>query len=145
MTRPSPADAGRPHPTLRVDPSRPVRVVAEHTTVAEALRVLRVAGVRHLPVIADGCCVGLLLDRDLIAAAVDGVTAPVGHLARRPVPTVEDGTPAAGTARAVLAGGLDAALVTDAGVVVGIVTATDALAALARSDGEGPHPAEELS
>lgn len=123
-------------PTLRLHPSRPVRVVTDQATVAEALRVMRVAGVRHLPVVTGERCVGLLVDRDLIAAAVDGVTAPVGHLARRPVPSVEAGAPAPRVARAVLRGGLDAVLVTEDGVVVGIVTATDALAALAHADDE---------
>jgi CBS domain-containing protein len=127
----------RPTPVpLRLDPSRPVRVVTEQATVAEALRVLRVAGIRHLPVIAGDRCTGLLVDRDLVAAAVDGVTGPVGRLARRPVPTVEAGTPAPRVARAVLDGGLDAALVTEGGVVVGIVTASDALVALAHADEE---------
>ncbi|MHC1557794.1 CBS domain-containing protein [Actinomycetospora sp. C-140] len=129
-------------PVLRLDPSRPVRVVTEHATVAEALRVLRVAGVRHLPVIADDRCVGLLVDRDLVAAAVDGVTVPVGRLARRPVPTVEAGASAPRIARAVLTGGMEAALVTDDGVVVGIVTASDALATLAHAD-DGERPTEE--
>ncbi|WP_165825816.1 cyclic nucleotide-binding/CBS domain-containing protein [Actinomycetospora cinnamomea] len=124
-----------PHePSLRLHPSRPVRVVTEQATVADALRVMRVAGVRHLPVVAEDRCVGLLVDRDLIAAAVDGVTGPVGRLARRPVPTVEAGASSPQVARAVLAGGLEATLVTEDGVVVGIVTATDALAALAHAD-----------
>lgn len=150
MTR---STTGAPGPSPRLDPSRPVRVIAEHATVAEALHVMRVAGVRHLPVVTEGVCVGLVLDLDLVAAAVDGVVLPVGRLARRPVPVVEAGLSAAATARAVLAGGLDAALVTDRGLVVGIVTATDALAALARSDGpddadgggapEGGRPTEE--
>jgi CBS domain containing-hemolysin-like protein len=87
-------------------------------------------------VIAADECVGLLVDRELIAAAVDGVTGPVGRLAHRPVPSVPAGASAPRIARAVLDGGLDAALVTEQGVVVGIVTATDALAALAGADGE---------
>lgn len=121
-------------PTLRLEPSRPVQVVTEEATVAEALRVMRVTGVRHLPVIAGDRCLGLLVDRDLIAAAVDGITSPVGRLVRGAVPTVEADTTAPGIARAVLAGGLDAVLVTERDVVVGIVTATDALAALAHAD-----------
>jgi CBS domain-containing protein len=125
-----------PGPALRLHPTRPVRVVTAQATVAEALRVMRVAGVRHLPVIAADECVGLLVDRELIAAAVDGVAGPVGRLARRPVPCVPAGTSAPRVARAVLDGGLDAALVTEQGVVVGIVTATDALAALADAGGE---------
>ena len=119
---------------LRIVASRPVRVVDERTSVAEALRVMRLAGVRHLPVVTDGRCVGVLVDRDVVAAAVEGVTEPVGRWARSPVPTVAPGDPPPVVARAVLDGGLDAALVVDDGVVVGIVTATDALSALA----EGP-------
>ena len=119
---------------MRLDPSRPVRVVTEDATVAEAVRAMHVAGVHHLPVIAEDRCVGLLVDRDLIAAVVDGVTGRVGRLARRAVPTVEAGTSAPAMARAVLAGGLEAALVTEHGVLVGIVTATDALVALAHAD-----------
>ncbi|MDD7969373.1 CBS domain-containing protein [Actinomycetospora lemnae] len=126
--------SGPQDPAPRLRPSRPVRVVTEQTSVAEALRVMRVAGVRHLPVIAGDRCTGLLVDRDLIAAAVDGVTEPVGRLVRGPVPTVEAGTTAAHVARAVLAGGLDAAVVVEEGTVVGIVTTTDALVALAHLD-----------
>lgn len=142
-TRSTPgADRPETAPTLRLDPSHPVQVVTEKATVAEALRAMRVAGVRHLPVIAGDRCVGLLVDRDLIAAAVDGITSPVGHLVHGPVPTVEACTAAPGIARAVLAGGLDAVLVTERGVVVGIVTATDALAALAHAD-DGERLAQE--
>jgi CBS domain-containing protein len=116
---------------VAVDPSRPVQAVHDATTVAEALRLMRRARVRHLPVVDRGRCAGVLVDVDLVAAAVDGVTGPVGPLARRPVPTVALGADAPETARAILAGGMDAALVTDDGVVVGIVTATDVLDGLA--------------
>ncbi|MDD7933239.1 CBS domain-containing protein [Actinomycetospora straminea] len=126
------SDAQDPRPRLR--PRRPVRVVTEQTSVAEALRIMRVDGVRHLPVIAGDRCTGLLVDRDLIAAAVDGVTLPVGRLARGHVPTVEAGATPSRVARAVLAGGLDAAVVVEEGAVVGIVTTTDALVALAHLD-----------
>jgi len=126
--------SGPPSEPRHIAPSRPVRVVDERTSVAEALQVMRVGGVRHLPVVTDGRCVGLLVDRDVVAAAVEGVTGPVARWARSPVPTVAPGDPPPVVARAVLAGGLDAALVVDDGVVIGIVTATDALAALA----EGP-------
>ena len=123
--------SGPPSEPRHIVPSRPVRVVDERTSVAEALQVMRVAGVRHLPVVTGGRCVGVLVDRDVVAAAVEGVTGPVAPWARSPVPTVAPGDPPPVVARAVLDGGLDAALVVDDGVVVGIVTATDALAALA--------------
>jgi CBS domain-containing protein len=117
-----------------VDPSRPVQVVHETTTVAQALGLLHRAGRRHLPVVDRGRCVGVLVDVDLVAAAVDGVAGHVGPLARRPVPTVALGADAPTAARAILGGGMDAALVLDDGVVVGIVTATDVVEALAGRD-----------
>jgi CBS domain-containing protein len=114
-----------------IDPSCPVQVVHDATTVAEALRLMHRSRVRHLPVVAHGRCTGVLVDVDLVAAAVDGVAGPVGSLSRRPVPTVALGADAPTTARAILAGGVDAALVMDDGVVVGIVTTTDVLNGLA--------------
>jgi CBS domain-containing protein len=117
-----------------VDPSRPVQVVHDTTTVAEALHLMHRHRLRHLPVVHRGRCVGVLVDVDLVAAAVDGVAGHVGPLARRPVPTVALGADAPTTARAILAGGMDAALVRDDGVVVGIVTATDVLVGLAGPD-----------
>jgi CBS domain-containing protein len=117
-----------------IDPSCPVQVVHDATTVAEALRLMHRSRVRHLPVVAHGRCTGVLVDVDLVAAAVDGVAGPVGSLSRRPVPTVALGADAPTTARAILAGGVGgvgAALVVDDGVVVGIVTATDVLNGLA--------------
>jgi CBS domain-containing protein len=120
-------------PEVVIDPSRPVQVVYDSTTVAEALRLMHRAHVRHLPVITRGRCTGVLVDVDLVAAALDGVTDPVAWLARRPVPTVALGADARTAARALVAGGMDAALVLDDGAVVGIVTATDVMEGLAGS------------
>lgn len=117
-----------------VDPTRPVQVVHDTTTVAEALHLMHRARMRHLPVVHRGRCVGVLVDVDLVAAAVDGVAGVVGPLARRPVPTVDLGADAPTTARAIVAGGMDAALVMDDGIVVGIVTATDVVEGLAALD-----------
>lgn len=119
------------HHEVTVDPSRPVQVVHDTTTVAEALLLMRRARVRHLPVVRRGRCVGVLVDVDLVAAAVDGVAGAVGPLARRPVPTVALGADAPATARAIVAGGMDAALVMEDSIVVGIVTSTDVLEGLA--------------
>ena len=84
-----------------------------------------------LPVYVERAGGGILVDVDLVAAAVDGVGGAVGPLARRPVPTVALGADAPEAARAIVAGGMGAALVTDDGIVVGILTATDVLAGLA--------------
>jgi CBS domain-containing protein len=117
--------------TVVVDHTRPVQVVHDTTTVAEALHLMQRARTRHLPVLHRGGCVGVLVDVDLLAAVVDGVAGAVGPLARHPVPTVALGADAPTVARAIAAGGMDAVLVVDDGVVVGIVTATDVLAGLA--------------
>ncbi|NMO89459.1 CBS domain-containing protein [Actinomycetospora sp. TBRC 11914] len=122
------------HPPDKVDLSRPVRIVHDTTTVAEALLVMHRAHLRHLPVVRRGRCVGVLVDVDLVAAAVDGRAGEVGPLARHPVPTVGLDADAPATARAIVDGGMDAALVVDDGVVVGIVTATDVVGGLADVD-----------
>lgn len=114
---------------LRV--STPVIVLSAGATRGEALAAMRDHGVRHLPLVTrapdggDAVCVGLLVDRDLVlGGSADG---PVGGLARTDVPHVAPTDAPPVTARAVLRGGCDAALVVDDGCLVGIVTATDVL------------------
>lgn len=118
----------------RIAASTPVRVIGAQAAVTEALRVMQQARVRHLPVVRDGVCLGLLVDRDVVAAMLEGVDPDAGRLCRHPVPRVgTDATPQE-IAQAILSGGLDAALVVEADELVGIVTVTDAVLALA----EGP-------
>lgn len=124
---------------VRLPVSRPVTVVDADATLAAALAVMDRLGVRHLPVVAahgsgDARCVGLLLDRDLVlAVGADPAAAdrPVRVVARTVVPRVAAGAPPREVARVMLDGGLDAALVVADGELVGIVTASDALSALA--------------
>jgi CBS domain-containing protein len=127
-----PAVTAGDHPPISV--SRPVRVIGSASSVADALDLMQRTRVRHLPVVENGYCLGLLIDRDVIAAALEGVEPRLGRLCRGPAPTVGvDATPGE-VARAILAGGLDAALVLDDGELAGIVTTTDALVALAGAD-----------
>jgi CBS domain-containing protein len=122
--------------------SVPVTVVPVGTTRGRALAVMREHGLRHLPLVAhraggEVVCVGLLVDRDLALAGPGDRSdeAPVDGLARTEVPRVVPGDPPRETARAVLRGGCDAALVVERGSLVGIVTATDVLRALSGIDG----------
>lgn len=92
-----------------------------------ALRMMVEAGVRHLPVVADGRCVGLLHEPDLLwnLWSTPGATPLCGAIAR-PSPACVEVTDTVGTtARRMAAASTDAVLVLDAGRIAGIVTAVD--------------------
>lgn len=114
------------HLVLAVDPD---------VDAITALRLMRDNRVRHLPVINGNHCVGLLTDRDvLLALAVLPTSAAVptvGPLCHGHAPVVDDGAPLSEVAAAIVAGGMDAALVVRGGVLTGIVTTSDVLAAVA--------------
>jgi len=118
--------------------SRVVAVVPG-ITLADTLRVMDSAGVRHLPVVENGRCVGLLAEVDVLRRLIAqgllraGPTAPLtaGVACRRPAPAVTARGTRAGAARAMLTCGSDAVLVLDDGLVLGIVTVSDLAASLA--------------
>jgi CBS domain-containing protein len=130
------AGVGGGHPRIAV--SSPVRVIGSRASVADALDLMQRTRVRHLPVVENGYCLGLLIDRDVVAAALQCVEPSVGRLCRGPAPTVDTEATPDEIARVILAGGLDAALVLDDGELAGIVTTTDALVALAGSRASDP-------
>ncbi|MEJ2866131.1 CBS domain-containing protein [Actinomycetospora sp. OC33-EN08] len=114
-----------------------VVVVPTAATVAEALETMHRERIRHLPVVHGTDCVGLVVQGDLV-----GVLGADRHVALRTVagfvhavvPRVAPSDPPARVARAILDGGLEAALVVERGRLVGIVTGTDALRALVAGD-----------
>ena len=99
-----------------------------------ALRMMAEAGVRHLPVVDRGWCIGLLHESDVLwrlwstAATVPPL---VRAVARRPVVAVGVSADVREMARSMVDAETDAAVVTDNGQIVGIVTATDLLRRLA--------------
>jgi len=131
--------------TTRSSATEPVahagdRVLAIHpdTDAATALDVMSVNAVRHLPVVHGNQCQGLVTETDLLRAVAVAAGEPAGsprptvgsHCHRLP-PTVRKDAGLPAVAAAILAGGLDAALVVHGGALTGIVTSTDVLAAVA--------------
>ncbi|MFW5921432.1 MAG: CBS domain-containing protein, partial [Polyangiales bacterium] len=125
---------------------RDVVTVDTRDDLALAQQVMLWNGVRHLPVLRDGQLVGVLTERDLLAARVraggqwgpsppavkEAMTADVEH--------VTPDTDLADAAGMMATGKLGCLPVLDAGVVVGMLTAIDVLA----SDAQCPVPPSRL-
>jgi acetoin utilization protein AcuB len=112
------------------------RVLAIHpdTDAITALGVMGEHGVRHLPVVRGHRCVGMVTEADLLRAITVAPSAPLptaGTLCHRCPPTVPPDAGLPAVAAAILAGGLDAALVVQGSVLTGIVTSVDVLTSIA--------------
>ncbi len=115
----------------------PVRLRAD-STVGEALGLLALADVRHLPVVDDTGVVGMLSERDvlgLVAPSVEG-KAPVGtgravrELMNPDVYALPPDASVRQVIEEMLAHRIGAVLVIDGGTLLGIVSYVDVLAAL---------------
>ena len=122
-----------PH-VVAVAPDAPLRV---------GLRLMAASNLRHLPVIENSRCLGVVLETDIVRAVALGEPQLLGTLVRA-LPTVSVDERRSAAARAVLAGDVDAVLVSEGGRLVGIVTTTDlarSLAAGARAEqGDSQRP-----
>lgn len=63
---------------MRVDDwmSRNVMTVSPETTLGEAEELMKKHRIRHLPVVETGRLVGLVSQRDLLRASIDGLSGP---------------------------------------------------------------------
>lgn len=141
MTEPATSPARRPRldappealdddPLLRSVMSSHLVGVDPATPVRTALHVMAVRDVRHLPVIDDDGCVGLVTESDLLRgiAAQDG---PLGHVVvpvrdvSGPALVLPGDTRLSDATRHMSDRRLDAVLVGSVDALVGIVTATD--------------------
>lgn len=115
-----------------------VVAVVPSTVLVDALRVMNSAGVRHLPVVEDDRCVGLLAEVDVLRRLVaQGLVRPgptsrltAGAICRRPAPAIAAHDTRANAAQVMLTCGSDAVLVLRDSKVLGIVTASDLAASL---------------
>lgn len=134
-----------------------VVAVSPGTALIEALRVMDSAGVRHLPVVDGGRCVGLLTEVEMLRQLVaQGLVRPespawltAGQVCRRPAAVVSVWATRATAAQMMLALGSDAVLVVDDEHIHGIATASDLAASLVESAASAsakpqPQVAEDL-
>lgn len=111
-------------------------VIGIADTLAEARRVMRERGIRHLPVLDAGRLVGVVSQRDLYLAeslaGVDPSTDTVREAMSGEAYTVPPGAPLGEVAAIMAERRLGSAIVVDRGAVIGVFTTVDALRALAR-------------
>jgi CBS domain-containing protein len=119
------------HPTIQ--PGRRLVAIDPAADAFTALTMMRRNEVRHLPVVVENRCVGLLTESDLLRGLASGRSAAeltVGALCHQPAPAVPAGSTLQTMAEAMVADGADAALLVNRGVLVGMVTSTDVLGAV---------------
>lgn len=126
--RPAPG-RGILYPPMQVSAwmSRPVHTVVPDTTAAEAMALLRREGFRHLPVMEGDRVVGVVTDRDLRGAAPE---TPVSTIMSKPVVVISPRTAMDKAARLLFDRKIGCLPVIEEGKLIGILTQTDAVAAL---------------
>jgi CBS domain-containing protein len=115
--------------------SAPVIAVTPATDALAALRTMRDNQVRHLPVVQDWRCLGMVSESAVLVALAGAARGPlptVYELCRRPAPIVRSMASRIEAARAMIDESCDALVVVDAGSqVVGVLTAVDLVHSLA--------------
>ncbi|HEY3002227.1 MAG TPA: CBS domain-containing protein [Kribbellaceae bacterium] len=109
-----------------------------------ALTVMRRNEVRHLPVVVDQRCVGILTESDLVRGLASGRSAAeltAEELCHSPAPSVPAGSSLQTMANAMIDADVDALILVSRGVMVGMVTSTDVLGAVTAKWREASAPA----
>ncbi|MFC5286734.1 HPP family protein [Actinokineospora guangxiensis] len=106
--------------------------VDPRTSVQVALAVMARSGVRHLPVIDHGRCLGIVSEAAALWHAWAGHGDDrIGACMRAPASQVDQDASLEAAAKAIATSGVDAVVVTADGALVGILTSTDIVRALA--------------
>lgn len=105
--------------------------IGSDQTLAQAHRLMRERGLRHLPVLRGGRLVGVLSQRDLyFLESLSGIDVEIDEVADAMTPdvyTVGPGEPLREVARTMAERKLGCAVIVEADRVLGIFTVTDAL------------------
>jgi CBS domain-containing protein len=121
----------RNQPTVEDFMSTAVITMKESDTLSAAQIEMRMAEIRHLPIVdPKGHVVGVLSDRDILRnlTKIEGKPTPVAQIMSRRVRTVRPGTPAAEAATLLLEHKFGCLpVVGDDEQIVGIITDTDFL------------------
>lgn len=117
--------------------TRRIVSVGADDDIALAVRLMRWARVRHLPVLRDGALVGVFTERDYLRYRAEtggtGALDPVDRFMSTPVTTVSPDDPATAASALMLSGHIGCLPVVDEGALVGLVTVNDLLAADVRA------------
>jgi cystathionine beta-synthase len=112
----------------RKDGDAPALVAVEpQATLRHALSLINTYNISHLPVCANGDCVGSLAESAVMARVIEDpavLDAEVGDVMDPPLPVIEATTPMSGVGR-LLTRQNPAVLVSDAGTLRGIITRYD--------------------
>jgi CBS domain-containing protein len=120
----------------------PVISITADVDALAALRTMQTNQIRHLPVLADGVCVGLLSETDVLLGLLTRNRGPLptaGELCHRSPPTVDDRASRADAARIMQESGSDALVVVTGRRVVGVLTAVDLVRSLAQEGKQDVH------
>jgi acetoin utilization protein AcuB len=107
--------------------SSPVHTVVPETLAADAVTLLRRHAIRHLPVLENDHVIGVVTDRDLRGTAGD---TPIRAIMSQPVTVVSPRTGIDRAARLLFDRRIGCLPVVEDGRLIGILTQTDAVAAL---------------
>jgi|SRR5689334_13769842 len=122
--------------------TRPPLTIRDTDDVALAIQLMSWGDVRHLPVLRDDRVVGIVSERDILAA---GESNPrISEIMSEPIQTAHPDDEVADAARRMVMGRLGCLPVIDHGELIGIVTVTDVVAVQSglRAD---PAPSQEPS
>jgi acetoin utilization protein AcuB len=123
-----------PYPTVRQDLTPAPSTAPRTDSLSVAHRLMREAGIRHLPVLDGTAVIGVLTERDvLLIESLPGVNPTDMRVEEAMVPEPYEVTPEAALAEVVatlLDRRIGSAIVVDEGRVVGVFTTVDALRAL---------------
>lgn len=132
----APPESRNDEPLVQQIMSRHVVAITADSDLLVASRLMATRSVRHLPVMDGARCCGLLLEVDVLqalAVADNPLVQPpflAGELCRS-APVVRPAERRSVAARRMRDTGIDAVLVCDGDVVVGILTASDLIRSLA--------------